>query len=149
MIERNPMKRADVRAKVSTTLRTMQWCPTVRLGNGHGPTEPQAILAAALGWEMEVAVPTHMRQAGEYPTCYKIDIANEHLKVGIEVDGNSHLAIDRKDQDEKKDNLLSGLGWTVLRFKNKQVMDDLAGCVKTVLSTISRLSNTTPTLPMG
>ena len=98
---------------------------------------------------MEVAIPTKSPRGGAFPTCYKLDIANEILKVGIEVDGNSHLAVARKEQDAKKDSFLSGLGWIVLRFKNRQVMDDLKGCVEMVLSTISRLRSTIPTSPTG
>lgn len=146
MTARNPMRHADVREKVKTSLRAMGWKPPVRRGNGTGPTAPQLALASSLGWPMEVAVPTKIKQSARtHPTCYKLDIANPTLKIGIEVDGNSHYS--RKAQDAKKDALLRSLGWTVLRFSNKEVTERLAGCVQTVLSTISKSKESTPTPP--
>lgn len=144
MTERNPMKRADVRARVSTSLRAMAWMPPVRGGNGTGPTMPQMLLASALGWPMEVAVATGARAEG-YPTAYKLDIASEPLKIAIEVDGMSHRALDRQAQDAKKDAFLRSIGWTVLRFSNREVTERLAECVQTVMSTISRSTGSTPT----
>lgn len=142
----NPMARADVRAKVATTLRAMQWAPPVRGGNGTGPTAPQLALAAALGWPMEVAIPTGARGDGRgLPTAYKVDIANPSLMVAIEVDGPSHNALSRRVQDAKKTTFLASLGWTVLRFSNAEVTERLAECVQTVLSTISRSKGSTPT----
>ena len=87
---------------------------------------------------MEQAIPTKMPRNSGYPTCYKVDVCNPALKIAVEVDGNSHCPISRQEQDRKKDALLSGLGWTVLRFSNRQVMTDLEGCVRKVLSTISK-----------
>ena len=43
----------------------------------------------------------------------------------------------RQEQDKKKTDFLTGLGWKVLRFKNKQVMEHLTDCVQMVMSTIS------------
>ena len=139
MIENNPMKKEEIREKVKTTLRLIQWKPKIRKGNGTGATKAQLLLASSLGWEMEFVVKTgHSQRDGSgYPTCYKIDIANEKLKMAIEVDGNSHHSLERQKQDEKKTEFLIGLGWKVLRFKNKQVMEHLTDCVQTVMSTIS------------
>lgn len=138
MRERNPMRRKDVREKVSLQLRVMGWMPSVRGGNGHGPTVPEQLLACALGWEMGISVPTRQPRGSGYPTHYKIDVGNRALKIAIEVDGTSHQAIDRRRQDRKKEALLAGLGWSVLRFSNRDVTERLAECVRTVLSTISR-----------
>jgi very-short-patch-repair endonuclease len=86
---------------------------------------------------MEVTVPVNPRRRG-YPTCYKIDVANLDMKVGVEVDGRSHSTLARKKQDEKKTQLLVGLGWRVLRFTNQEVLNNLQACVQVVLSTISK-----------
>jgi len=147
MKAKNPMAMPGVREQVKTSLRAMGWKPTVRKGNGTGPTVYQALLASALGWEMEIAVKTKKPRGSGYPTSYKLDIANEVLLIGVEVDGFSHQALSRQAQDIKKDALLRLLGWTVLRFTNKQVETDLAGCVQTVLSTISKSKETTTTSP--
>ena len=143
----NGMHNPKVRELVSTKLRAMGWKPPVRGGNGKGPTTTQLALAAALGWDMEVAIPTKQpRSEGVYPSCYKVDIGNNTLKVAIEVDGNSHNVLKRKAQDVKKDEFLRSIGWTVLRFTNKQVAGHLEDCVQTVLSIISKLKTETPTL---
>lgn len=90
-----------------------------------------------------------MPRGSGYPSNYKLDIANPQVMLGIEVDGSSHTTVERQAQDAKKEEFLSGLGWTVLRFSNREVTEHLAECVQTVLSTTSKLTDHTPTLPMG
>ena len=144
----NGMKDPVVRETVSTKLRAMGWKPKVRMGNGKGPTIHQLAIASALGWEMEVAIPTKMNRSDRlYPTCYKVDVGNALLKIAIEVDGPSHYALKRQEQDKKKDEFLKSIGWKVLRFKNKQVAEHLEECVQTVLSTISKSQTETPISP--
>lgn len=87
---------------------------------------------------MEVTISTKGRRPVGAPTHYKIDIANEALKIAIEVDGQSHQSFQRREQDARKDAFLRGLGWIVLRYTNKQVTGHLADVVRMVLSTISR-----------
>jgi hypothetical protein len=147
MRERNPMYNPVAREKMRTTLRAMGWQPSVRGGNGKGPTAPQLALACALGWPMEQIVPTRAGRTNpdRLPRHYKLDIANPTLRVAIEVDGGSHCGEERKAQDRKKDSFLRSIGWTVLRFSNREVTGDLAACVRTVLSTTSRLRTITTT----
>lgn len=148
MKRKNPMHNPQTREKVKTALRAMGWKPPVRGGNGHPLPVAQQLLACALGWETEYAVTLHGRvqDIEHLPTCYKIDIANSELLIGIEVDGKSHHLQSRQHQDRKKEAALSQLGWTILRFSNKDVTEDLQKCVQMVMSTISKLKNTTPTL---
>ncbi len=88
--------------------------------------EPQKKLFNALGdgWIAEYAVSLGGRIPG-YPTNYKLDIAKPDIKLGIEVDGFSHVALERRAQDRKKDAMLNSLGWIVLRFTNKQIMSSI------------------------
>lgn len=135
----NPMRDPLTRAKVSATLKAIGHRPSVRGGNGRGPSEPQRLLAEALGWPMEVSIGTGPgARASGRATCYKLDIGNPTLKVGVEVDGSSHSSLKRREEDRRKVEFLNGEGWTVLRFSNREVMADTAGCAQTVLSTISR-----------
>ena len=138
----NPMKKPEVRKAVSDRLKEIGHKPKIRCGNGQGLTVPQQRLMIALAEKVEVyaeyPIPTKMPRDSGYPTCYKVDIAIPEKMVAIEVDGNSHCAIDRQKQDEKKDRFLNGLGWRVLRFKNKQVTEHLEDCVQMVMSTISK-----------
>ena len=104
-------------------------------------TVPQTLLADRLGWPTEVSIKTGMKRGLGYPTCYKVDIGNVGLKIAIEVDGGSHGTIINRARDVKRDALLNGLGWIVLRFKNRVVMDS----IEDVLSTILKLNERTPT----
>lgn len=117
----NPMTRPEVRAKVSRRLKEIGHGPSERGGNGRGLTRPQAILLSALGpgWEAEFALSLGRRTPG-YPTHYKIDVACPARRIAIEVDGPSHHS--RKAQDAKKDAKLASLGWTVLRFWNREIL---------------------------
>src|SRR5665213_4568979 len=142
MTARNPMARPSVREKVSATLKAMNWKPTVRGGNGQPLPLPQLRLSKALKWPTEWIVRTGQKGNG-LPTHFKVDIANPNLMIAIEVDGFSHVTLARKEQDGRKEAFLRGHGWTVLRFLNRDVMEDLAACVQTVMSTISKLKKST------
>jgi hypothetical protein len=137
MKRKNPMHSAVTREKLSLTLRKIGHRPPARGGNGSGPTEPQKILADVLGYKMEhaVGIPKHARPNG-CPNVYKIDVACPERMIAIEVDGGSHCSLVGQERDRRKDSCLSGLGWKVFRFTNKQVMEHLEECVRTVTSTI-------------
>ena len=74
-------------------------------------------------WKLEFVVKTKKgHRNGVYPNHYKIDIANLNLKIAIELDGHSHNSLKRKEQDKKKDDLLTNLGWKVIRIKNNDLI---------------------------
>lgn len=126
-----------------STLLAMGHGPVVRGGNGRPLSLPQQMLAESLGWRTEYIVRTGMPRGQGYPTHYKLDIADPESMIAIEVDGGSHCSLKRQAQDKKKENFLAGLGWKVLRFKNQEVMENLA----MITSTILKLKNTITTLP--
>ena len=134
MKARNPMRLPEVRAKQSATLRAIGHRPKIRGGNGRPLPVPQKMLADALGWPTEVAIPTKARRHTGLPTCYKIDIADRSLQIAIEVDGNTHNSPSRRAEDQRKEQFLRGLGWRVFRFTNAEVMEHLADCVQAVRS---------------
>jgi hypothetical protein len=128
------MQKAEVRAKVSKTLKLIKHKPAKQGGNGR-VSEVQKLFADKIKWPMEVVVPTGKRCDGR-PTCYKIDVANLELKIGVEIDGNSHCALAIKEQDAKKQLYLESLGWKIYRFKNREVLENLSRCVNMILCTI-------------
>lgn len=139
MLARNPMRRPEVRAQVSATLKAIGHQPKLRGGNGRGPTVPEETLATRLSRDVEgiaigLTVPTGQR--GPVPTHFKLDVSHFASRVVIEVDGVSHKG--RQDQDRRKDEWLTGHGWSVLRFTNQQVMTKLEECATVALSTISK-----------
>jgi hypothetical protein len=123
----------------------MQWKPPIQGGNGRGPTVPQLLMASTLGWDMELAVCTGMKRGSGFPTCYKLDVANRDLKIGIEVNGEGHQALKIQEVDRKKKEFLESKGWIVLSFTNRQITQSLAECIGMVSSTISKLKETTTT----
>jgi hypothetical protein len=150
MTKNNPMKRKEVREKLSATLKRIGHKPPVLGGNGRPPTPSEMKLSKTLGapWKMQTIVKTGCwRGANGFPSCYKIDLGHEELKLGIEIDGRSHCPLERQAQDVKKEKFLRGRGWTVLRFSNKAVMEHLEDCVLEVKSTISKLKERTLTSP--
>lgn len=109
-------------------------------GNGK-LTEPQKMLQHRLeqeltGWSMEL--PVHLKPEKGYPTNYKLDIGNASLRIGIELDGQSHNNPTARRADQKKTQKLEKLGWRVLRFSNKQILNDLELCVTQIMSIVSK-----------
>lgn len=147
MKKNNPMKSDAARLKMSDTLRNIGHRPPEIKGNGRGLTVPQSMLIDAL--EAYSPIPEYAVGTKGYPKSfgcadgYKIDIAISELRLAIEVDGGSHRALERKAEDMKKTTFLESQGWTVLRFWNEEILEDLNHCVLTAVSTISKLKTTT------
>ncbi len=62
-------------------------------------------------------------------------------KVDVETDGDTwHANPEKAVQDNRRDNALKMLGWLVLRFTTRQVMEELTEyCLPTVVTTINTL----------
>lgn len=128
MLKNNPMTDHAIRSKARNKLLEIGHKPTKRGGNGTGLTVPQALLLDHLGngWEPEITVKTRCKKGHGYPTGLKIDIACLDKMIAIEVDGQSHSCDLARERDARKDFLLDQLGWSVLRFKNQDVMQSAA-----------------------
>lgn len=131
----NPMRRATSLVKMKDTLKKIGHKPVIRGGNGTGLTFPEQVLSLATGL-LPYVVTTHMKRDSGYPTNYKIDLADVSRMLAVEIDGPSHGLLSRRAQDQKKEIFLKSLGWTLLRFSNKQVLDDLQGCVDQIMAGI-------------
>ena len=134
----NPTRNPETLRKMSESLRGRTFLS--RGGNGQF-TRPQIILSRHAWLPKEYAIPT-APVAGRFqslPTNYKVDLACPSVKLAIEVDGNSHRTKRWKFLDARKTEILTALGWKVLRFTNEEVASDLPGCLSKIRSTISRL----------
>jgi hypothetical protein len=122
---KNPMHSACARNRVSQTLKEIGHMPKTQGGNGRGLTAAQRLAVTMLGsgWAPEYILKTKRKPYEGYPHHYKIDLANEVLKVAIEIDGGSHCSLERRAQDAKKDSLLRALGWRVLRLRNAEAQE--------------------------
>lgn len=120
----NPMRNPESIEKMRQTLKGRTFL--ARGGNGT-LTQPQLLLAQATGFAMEYAIAT-APVAGQFPSlphCYKVDLADPSHKLAIEVDGQSHQLKKWRYLDKRKTAVLNALGWSVLRFSNQQVLEDL------------------------
>jgi hypothetical protein len=164
MRQNNPVHRPGVIEKIKISMKGKKLA--LRRGNGWGPTKWQTELyeklkTLGLNPKMELAVGMGGFQPEEQPMnaqtppseimprvkCYRMDIGLVEYKLAIEVDGNSHRTLQQKTRDSWKTRRLKELGWIVLRFWNSQVTEHLEDCAQTVLSTISKLRETTITSP--
>lgn len=134
----NPFRNPKNQRKANEAVRLKTGFSMLNGGNGRGPTVPQKALAELLGWPTEVCVRTNQKRGSGYPTCYKIDIANPSLMIGIEVDGEGHKGTKAKARDAKKQAFLESRGWLLLRFWNHEVIRDVQSAADSVKSSISR-----------
>ena len=122
----NPSHDREVVQRITETRRmngTLHTLCLHRGGNGH-LTEPQVQVAAMFPESvLELAIPTKMGGTGYAPNAYKVDIGFQDIKLAVEIDGESHNSPDARARDAKKDSILAGLGWHVLRVKNQEVME--------------------------
>jgi very-short-patch-repair endonuclease len=77
---------------------------------------------------------------------YIVDFMYKELKLVIEVDGYSHNF--KTEEDEKRDKVLQGLGYTVLRFSDKEVMKDLRNVQRTLEAFIESQSDQSSPYPL-
>lgn len=119
----NPMHKPEALEKMRRSLQGRTF--VARGGNGQ-TTKPQQILAEKLGLPMEHVIVTAPVK-GQFPSlphCYKVDLADPISQTAIEVDGRTHELKLWRFLDHRKTEILTALGWSVLRFTNKQVMAD-------------------------
>lgn len=142
MTENNPMQYEWIRKKSSESQRRNKVKPILQGGNGRGATKQQLALYNEISKLDNSFSMEYIQKTGKYreqfksPTHYKIDIASSFHKLAIEVDGESHNSLKVKECDKRKTEVLSLLGWRVLRLSNSQIDTELANCVQMVMSMI-------------
>jgi len=75
----------------------------------------------------------------QYPLRYSfiLDIAFPDQKLAIELDGAYwHSRKKHKRRDRMKDSILQKQGWTVIRFSDKEILENVSRCVDFVLKKI-------------
>lgn len=121
----NPMFYDNIRIKMSNTLKRINHKPKIRGGNGAETPKPVLFVYEKLSNfspKLEYCISTKNNPLSiKTPYNYKIDIAIPEIKIAIEVDGESHSTILRKDADKRKTEYLQSVGWNVFRIKNKDV----------------------------
>jgi very-short-patch-repair endonuclease len=67
---------------------------------------------------------------------YNIDFAARMLKLGIELDGESH--VEREQKDAERTAFLERHGWRIIRFTNDDVMANAEGVARAILLALGR-----------
>jgi very-short-patch-repair endonuclease len=133
MKKNNPMRNPESREKMQKSLTGRTFL--ARGGNSKITPQQQAVHEAT-GYPMELSINTrevrHLFQS--VPKSYKVDLADESRKLAIEIDGKTHKTNRWKFLDSRKTEILGALGWSVLRFWNEEVTEDLPRVLKEIAS---------------
>jgi very-short-patch-repair endonuclease len=76
-----------------------------------------------------------VREYSVFP--FFIDFAFVNEKVAVEIDGSQHLLPERKERDDKKDELLKEDGWFILRVSENEVKTNINSVFNTIISIIN------------
>ncbi len=76
---------------------------------------------------------------------YIVDFACMKAKLVIELDGHSHDTTQK--YDEKRDDYLRQYGYTVMRFSNQSVADNLSGVVEVIVMRAQEILNSSTPSP--
>jgi very-short-patch-repair endonuclease len=63
---------------------------------------------------------------------YIVDFYCSKLKLVIELDGEQHYSKARLEYDKIRDEYMKNLGIKTIRFKNKEIRENLAGVIKKI-----------------
>jgi len=136
-----PAQKEQRRANMSRILKEIGHKPSIRGGNGTGPTAAEQLLLNAFPKaKNNYPIRTGMKAGSGYPTCYKVDLGFPGIRLAIEADGNSHKLMERREQDVKKTEFLTRIGWIVMRFTNKRIMEDTERVTEELRSVMLRLN---------
>jgi len=72
---------------------------------------------------------------------YIVDFFCNKLKLAIECDGYSHQIVEVWEKDTKKTKRLRALGIEVLRFSDKQILNDIDNVLRVIEDYIERFEN--------
>ena len=72
---------------------------------------------------------------------FVLDYAERKLKLGIELDGPSHLAAGAGEKDAARTLYLANKGWTIIRFSNADVIEDIEAVVEAIWLKAMEISN--------
>lgn len=144
----NPMHNPATYRKAVASIRASGVQPIIRGGNGTGPTKAEWQLMRMFPegvWNYGIR--TGKWNGSGIPPVYKVDLGFPSIKLAIEADGPSHNTPVRRAKDRKKEAFLKGIGWTVLRYSNRAILDfrTQVTILADVEFLISRLPVTPPT----
>jgi hypothetical protein len=142
------MRLPENRSKVSQSFKSRGYAPRIRGGNGQLSVPQQEMLARlGEGWIAELAIPVASYRTFGLPKHLKIDLANPHARIAIELDGSSHNTLSRREQDRRKTLFLAQSGWCIFRITNQRATELSSTCKSAdiLLTSLMAFSPTTAT----
>ncbi len=110
-------------------------------GNGYPPSVAEAAFQRVFPEAIYNYVVRSGRKHDEgYQHYAKIDFAWPNLRLAVEVDGETHTRTKQIERDNRKQEVLKALGWTLLRVSYEQVLlrpEDVKNTVKSVISNLN------------
>jgi very-short-patch-repair endonuclease len=71
---------------------------------------------------------------------YIVDFFCKELSLIIEIDGYSHTLDEIKEKDNRREAVLTSLGFEIIRFTDKRVLEDINNVEISIMSKIAELS---------
>ena len=71
---------------------------------------------------------------------YILDFAIPEFKIDIECDGEPFHPLGN-DRDRKRNGYLKSRGWIILRFRGKEIRDNIQSCINKIKETIKKEVN--------
>ena len=79
---------------------------------------------------------------------YFLDFAIISHRLAVEIDGETHATVEGAARDERRTAWLQAKGWSVLRFTNAEVMQNMPGVIHVIAEALARIPHPDP-LPEG
>lgn len=79
---------------------------------------------------------------------YIVDFYGPRAKLVVEVDGSQHLEPDHVERDAQRDCYLASLGLRVLRFDNRQVLQEFDSVVDVISQAVLESEGGNPPSPL-
>ena len=70
---------------------------------------------------------------------YIVDFYCHSIRLIVELDGNIHDRVDVKERDEQREAELRSWGYRILRFKNKEVLQNINKVLLTIKDNVEEL----------
>lgn len=80
---------------------------------------------------------------------YIVDFCCPKMQVIVEIDGGQHYENIGIRKDDKRDRQLTGLGYKVLRFNNREVFENTGGVVENIQAVLLGRQSPLPPSPKG
>lgn len=77
---------------------------------------------------------------------YILDFYAAQYRIGIEADGAGHYEDEGRQQDRLRTKELSKLGIEILRFNDREILNNIEGVCEVIQQTIEKKRNNTPHL---